>query len=184
LEATNLNTKRNRRWNGTLETLGTDFLKDVIEKMESYGDQVQFELPGKAQRPHYQVITGTGRKMGFDSQNLLLRLNENGNISDGLSSVFSLDAIRAASKGLSTRTTAVRSTRSAAAPRSSGSASRTAAAAPQPVDAVEHDKYAYFKAHREELPEGIQKYSTHISELMRGGLSAEAAFEAIIKQHF
>lgn len=179
-----MNTKRNRRWNGTLETLGTDFLKDVIEKMESYGDQVQFELPGKAQRPHYQVITSTGRKMGFDSQNLLLRLNENGNISEGLSSVFSLDAIRAASKGLSAKSTAVRSPRAATTSRSSSSASRSASVASQPVDTVEHDKYAYFKAHREELPEGIQKYSTHISELMRGGLSAEAAFEAIIKQHF
>jgi hypothetical protein len=178
LEATNLNTKRNRRWNGNLDTLSTDFLKDVIEKMESYGDQVQFELPGKAQRPHYQVITSAGRKMGFDSKNLLLRLNENGNISDDLSSIFSIDVVRAAAKGQSARTTTVRST------RSTGGASRTVAAASQPVDSVEHDKYAYFKIHRESLPDGIQKHSAHISDLMRSGMSAQDAFDAVIKQHF
>jgi hypothetical protein len=185
LEATNLNTKRNRRWNGNLETLGTDFLKDVIEKMESYGDQVQFELPGKAQRPHYQVITSAGRKMGFDSKNLLLRLNENGNISDDLSSVFSIDAVKAAARGQSSRTTAARSTSSTGATsRGTSGASRSAAVAAQPVDTVEHEKYAYFKAHREALPEGIQKHSARISELMRDGMSAQAAFEAVIEQHF
>ncbi|NGM87488.1 hypothetical protein G5B35_09225 [Parapusillimonas sp. SGNA-6] len=182
-----MSTKRSRRWNGTLQTLDTDFLKDVIEKMESYGDQVQFEFPGKAQRPHYQVITKTGRKMGFDSKNLLLSLNENGNISDELSSVFSIEAIRAAAKGLATRTAAgttpVRSARSAAATRGAGSASRSAAVA-QAVDTVEHDKYAYFKANRDALPEDIAKHSTRISELMRGGMSAEEAFETVIKDHY
>src|SRR5690606_33054419 len=89
-----LNTKRSKRWNGSLDTLTPEFLKEVIEKMQSYGDRVQFELPGKPPRPNYQVINATGRKMGFADRHLLLRLNENGDISDNLTTIFSLDSIK------------------------------------------------------------------------------------------
>lgn len=177
-----MNTKRSKRWNGNLDSLSADFLKDVIEKMESYGPNVQFELPGNAQRPNYQVINNAGKKMAFDKKNLLMSLNSGGNVSDTLSAVFTLDAVKTAMKGGGVKTAAKpRASRSSTA-SSSPRGSYTPAA--QFVDTVEHDKYAYFKTNRETLPEGIQKHSAAISELMKNGMSAEDAFGEIIKQHF
>lgn len=176
-----LSTTRSKRWNGTLESLSADYLKEVMERMESYGDQVQFEFPGHGKHPIYQVIGRGERKMGFDGKHLLLRLNESGNIADSLSPVYSLEAVRAAISGK-------RSPRGSSAGRSSPAGSttrrRVAAAAPVAVDTVEQDKYAYFRAHRDELPEGISQYANEISQLMRGGKSAEDAFKHIIAQHF
>ena len=186
-----MNTKRSKRWNGNLDTLSADFLKDVIEKMEAYGPNVQFELPGHAQRPNYQVINKAGKKMGFDKKNLLMSLNSDGNISDTLSPLFTIDAIKAAMTGGGAKTVSrARVSRpSTAGTSSSGGSTRsstrtTYAAAVEPVDTVEHDKYAYFKANREYLPDGIQKHSGAISDLMRNGMSAEDAFNNIINQHF
>lgn len=177
-----MSTSRTKRWNGTLDSLSTDYLKGVLERMESYGDQVQFEFPGHGKQPVYQVIGRGGRKMGFDGKHLLLRLNESGNVADELSSVFSLDAVRAASEGK-------RATRTVSYSRSSaaGSGTRTvrrAAAAPAAVDTVEHEKYAYFRAHREELPEDIAQYANEITTLMRSGKTAEAAFQQIVEQYY
>lgn len=177
-----MNTKRSKRWNGNLDSLSADFLKDVIEKMESYGANVQFELPGNAQRPNYQVINNAGKKMAFDKKNLLMSLNSDGNVSDTLSSVFTLEAIKTAMKGGGAKPIArARATR----PSTSGTASRSSyAPVAQVVDTVEHDKYAYFKANRDFLPDGIQKHSADISALMKSGKSAEEAFKQIIEQHF
>lgn len=151
--------------------------------MESYGDRVQFELPGKGQRPHYQIINPTGRKMGFDSKNLLLRLNEDGNIADTLSSVFSIEAIKAAASGVGKTASRTRVSRVSTGSSVGSGASRQTAAT-QVVDTVERDKYAYFKENRETMPEGIQKFSQQISELMHSGMAAEDAFNAIIEKHF
>ncbi len=179
-----MNTKRNKRWNGNLDTLSADFLKDVIEKMESYGGHVQFELPGHAQRPNYQVINASGKKIAFDKKNLLLSLNAGGDVSDTLSSAFPLAAVKAALAGggrsAAARPRAPRGTTTAGTARGTA----RAAAPATPVDVVESEKYAYFKEHRDMLPEGISKHSSTISELMRGGLSAEAAFNQVITQHF
>src|SRR3546814_20476479 len=70
-------------------------------KMQAYGEQVQFQLPapGKARSPNYQVINDRGMKMGFDERHLLLRLEADGNVSDNLSVVFTLDAIKQAIAG-------------------------------------------------------------------------------------
>lgn len=177
-----MSTTRTKRWNGTLESLSADYLKEVMIRMESYGDQVQFELPGHGKRPIYQVIGRGERKMGFDGKHLLLRLNETGNIAETLSPIFPLEAVRAAIAGK-------RGQRGAAATRSpsaggSGPARRRAAAAPAVVDTVEEDKYAYYRAHRAELPEGISQYAGEISQLMRTGKSAEEAFKQIIAQYY
>jgi len=174
-----LSTTRTKRWNGTLESLAADYLKEVMERMESYGDRVQFELPGHGKRPIYQVIGRSDRKMGFDGKHLLLRLNESGNVADTLSPVFSMDAVRDAIAGK-------RSTRSASSTRSSTGTTtrRRAVAAPAVVDTVEQDKYAYYRAHREELPDDITQYAGEISQLMRAGKSAEDAFGQIISQYY
>lgn len=174
-----LSTSRTKRWNGTLESLAADYLKDVAERMESYGDRVQFELPGHSKRPIYQVIGRGDRKMGFDGKHLLLRLNENGNVAETLSAEFTLEAVRQAILGK-------RSTRGNSSTRASSSRPvRQRAAAPAAaVDTIEQDKYAYYRAHRETLPDGISQYANEISQLMRSGKSAEAAFQQIIEQHY
>lgn len=180
-----MSTKRSKRWNGELDSLAPEFLKEVLGKMEAYGDRVQFEQPNKSPRPNYQVISSSNRKMGFDDKHLLLRLNEEGNVGEHLSPEFSLDAIKAAMSGAGRKPAGGRTSTAARRPSTSGAARGapvTAAAAA--ADEVERDKYAYFKANREYLPEGIAQYSQQISELMRGGMSAENAFEAIVKQNF
>ncbi len=178
-----MNTKRSKRWNGNLDSLGTDFLKEVMEKMQAYGASVQFELPGHAQRPNYQVINNAGKKMAFDKKNLLMSLNSSGNVSDTLSAVFTLDAVKASIQGGGVK--AAPRTRSSSPGTTSGnSGGRSHTPVAQVIDTIETDKYAYFKNNRETLPEGIQKHSGAISQLMRNGMSAEDAFDEIIKLHF
>lgn len=176
-----MSTTRTKRWNGTLESLAADYLKDVMVRMESYGDQVQFELPGHGKHPVYQVIGRSERKMGFDGKHFLLRLNEAGNVAETLSNVFTLEDVRAAIAGKRSPRAATRSRTSST---SSGATRQRAAAAPAVVDTVEQDKYAYYRAHRAELPEGITQYANEISHLMRTGKSAEEAFKQIVSQHF
>lgn len=178
-----MTTRRNRRWNGKLESLSADFLRDVMEKMETYGDRVQFALPGHAQRPNYQVINRADKKMGFDKQNLLLRLDETGNVADSMSTIFSLEAVKRAIRG-EADPAAVRSRSTTTRQSRSGSASSTRSRPAVDVDLVEQDKYAYFRANRDDMPEGIEKYSAAISALMRSGLSAEDAFRQVIQTHF
>jgi len=179
-----LATTRSKRWNGELSSLSPDFLKEVIEKMNSYGDRIQFEMPHKKNRvPSYQVINARDQKMGFDDRHLLMRLNEGGNIGEEMSTTYSLQAIKAALAN-DGRKTVSRSTSSSRSSSPRSSSSRAPSAPAVPVDTIEQDKYAYFKANREFLPDGITKHSQDISQMMRGGMSAEQAFDAIIKAHF
>lgn len=175
-----LSTTRTKRWNGTLESLAADYLKDVLERMESYGDRVQFEFPGHSKYPIYQVIGRSERKMGFDGKHLLLRLNESGNVADSLSPIFSIDGVRDAVAGKRTRSAGP--SRSAAS--SNGVTRRRAPAQAAVVDTVEQDKYAYYRAHRDELPEDISQYASEISRLMRSGKTAEEAFNEVIAQYY
>jgi len=180
LDSSILSTSRTKRWNGTLESLSADFLKAVLAHMESYGDRVQFEFPGHGKSPIYQIIGLSDRKMGFDGKHLLLRLNETGNVADSLSSEFSIDAVRDGIAGK-------RAPRGNAVARSGNgsTATRVRAAAPKPVtDTIEQDKYAYFRANRDTLPEGIAQYADEISQLMRTGKTASEAFQEVVAQHF
>lgn len=175
-----MSTSRTKRWNGTLESLSGDYLKDVAERMESYGDRVQFELPGHGKHPIYQVIGRGDRKMGFDGKHLLLRLNESGNVADSLSPVFTLEAVREAIAGKrSKRVSAPRSANGASAP-----VRRRAAAPAAAVDTIEQSKYAYYRENRDSLPKDIARHASEISELMRTGKSAEEAFQAVIQRHY
>ena len=64
-----------------------------------------------------------------------------------------------------------------------GSARPTTAAA-RAREAVDSEKYAYFKANRHMLPEEINQHSDEISKLMLNGLSAEQAFGEVITKYF
>ncbi|WP_269901316.1 hypothetical protein [Paenalcaligenes faecalis] len=167
-----MTTRRSKRWDGNLTSLSVDYLKEVVEKMQAYGKTVQFEFPGHAKMPIYQVINQRGFKMGFDGKHLLHSLNENGNISDDLSAEFTLEQVQEAMKNPP-----------AAAPRarkSSGAGARRAAV----PDTVEVDKYNYFRENRDWLPDDIQYYADDISAMMRSGMSAEQAFASIVEEHY
>ncbi len=179
-----MSTKRSTRWNGELNSLTSDFLKEVIEKMDAYGDRVQFELPGKNRSPCYQVINTREMKMGFDNRHLLQRLNADGNVSDEVTAVFTLEAIKAAQAGGGRKAASRSSTRGGASAGRATSSRSAAPAAVAAVDTIEQDKYAYFKSNRDFLPDGIARHSQEISQLMRNGMSAEQAFDAVIKEHF
>lgn len=171
-----MSTKRSKRWDGSLDSLSTDFLKQVIEKMHAYGDRVQFEMVTRGAGPAYQVINPRDRKMGFDSNHLLLKLNEDGHVGEEMSEVFAMSAVQAAAEGLTTRTT---SRTRAGAPRAAKAAAPVVA-----VDVVEQEKYAYFKANRDALPDDIHRHAQAISQKMRAGMSAEMAFETVIKDKY
>jgi hypothetical protein len=171
-----LSTKRSKRWDGSLDSLSTEFLKQVIEKMHAYGDRVQFEMSIRGAGPNYQVINPRDRKMGFDSSHLLLRLNDDGHVGDEMSEIFAMTAVQAAADGVTTRTT---SRSRAGSPRPAKTAAPAVA-----VDTVEQEKYAYFKANREALPDDIHRHAQAISQKMRNGMSAEMAFDAVIKENY
>jgi hypothetical protein len=51
-------------------------------------------------------------------------------------------------------------------------------------EAVDGEKYAYFKANRHMLPDEINQHSDEISKLMLNGMSAEQAFGEVISKYF
>lgn len=139
--------------------------------MQAYGKTVQFEFPGHAKMPIYQVINQRGFKMGFDGKHLLHGLNENGVISDQLSAEFSLEQVEEALLAPPPMTRAR---------KSAGTRTRQAAV----PDTIEVDKYNYFKENRDWLPDDIQYYADDLSALMRSGMTAEQAFASILNEHY
>jgi hypothetical protein len=168
-----LNNTSNKRWNGKIETLPSDYLNGVMGQMLAYGERVQFALSGSGQRPNYQVINTAGKKMAFDSRNHLLTPKADEFVGSNATGVYTLDQIKAAGAGggRTTAGTRVGSTRSSAA-------------TVKAKDLVDAAKYEYFKNNRQTLPAGIEKYSEEITGLMKNGISAEDAFAEVIKRHF
>jgi hypothetical protein len=176
-----LNTKRTKRWNGQIDTLAADYLKDVMGQMETYGDRVQFGLSGSGSRPNYQVINAFDKKMAFDSNNHLLHPQAHEFDGPNATRVFTLDQVKAAMTGIGRASTATRVSRAGSG---NGSSSRGSTAAVKVKDVIDTEKYEYFKNNRQTLPPSIGEYSAAITELMKKGMSAEQAFGEIIKQHF
>ncbi len=173
-----MNTTRNKRWNGKIETLTSGYIDNVIEKMVEYGDRVQFALSGTGLRPHYQVINSTNKCMAFDSNNHLLHPKEHEFVGSNATVIFSLEQIKAAKSGVATKASVARTGRVTAI----GGVRRTAAAKAQ--DLVNAAKYEYFKNNRQTLPDEIGEYSDKITLLMQNGMSAEDAFGEVVKLHF
>lgn len=151
-----MTTRRSKRWDGTLTSLAVDYLKEVVEKMDAYGKTVQFEFPGHAKTPIYQVINHRGFKMGFDGKHLL-------------QAKFSGKVMVAPAAPI-TR-----------ARKSAGARVQKAQIA---LEQIERDKYNYFRENRDWLPDDIQYYADDISAMMRSGKSAEAAFEYILNEYY
>ncbi len=173
-----LTTTRTKRWNGKIETLKTDYLKDVIRQMETYGDRVQFALSSSAQGPNYQVINTAGKKMAFDNNNHLFHPQDNEFIGSNATGVFTMDQLKTALAGGGKASTGTRVS------RVGSGTTRNTAAAVKAKDLIDTEKYAYFKNNRQMLPAGIQTHSDEITELMKKGMSAEEAFDDVVKRRF
>lgn len=170
-----MNTTRNKRWNGKIDTLAAGYLNDVKEKMEAYGDRVQFRLGGSGERPNYQVMNTADKKMAFDSNNHLVHPKAGEYVGSNASGVFTLDQIKAAIAGGGSR---------ASARVSRVGSSRSGTAAVKVKDLVDAEKYEYFKNNRQTLPPGIGEHSAEITELMKNGMAAQDAFAEVVKRHF
>ena len=173
-----MNTTKTKRWNGKIETLATDYLNDVMGQMVAYGDRVQFALTRGGQRPNYQVINTAGKKMAFDSNHHLLIPKADDFVGINTSSIFTLDQIKTAMLGVGVNT----GSRTRVSRVGAGATRTTTAASTK--DAVDAEKYEYFKNNRKTLPPNIGAHSDEITTLMRNGISAEDAFNEVIKRHF
>jgi hypothetical protein len=167
-----LNTAKTKRWNGKLDSLTAEYLTGTLEQMLAYGDRVHFALARGGQRPHYQVINTSEKKMSFDGNHLLTSDN-NDFIGGTTSPIYTLEQIEATINGVGTK--------SARAPVTRSGGTRVTVA--QKTAQVDAEKYEYFKSNRASLPANISKYSQDITALMMNGISAEDAFSEIIKRH-
>lgn len=180
-----MTTKKTTRWNGKIETLSAAYLKDVMSQMLAYGDRVQFALNCGGQRPHYQVMNASAKKMAFDSNHHLLHPTADDFVGSTASGVYTLDQIKIAMTSGGTKTTGASSTRTSRVGTGSGNgsgSSRTTAA--KKADLVDAEKYEYFKNNRQTLPPDISEHTQEITALMHKGKSAEEAFSEVIKNHF
>lgn len=176
LEQCILNTKRTKRWNGSLDTLTADYLNDVVTQMTSYGERVQFGLSGPGQRPNYQVINTFDKKMAFDGNNHLVHPKEDEFVGSNATGILTLEQIKMAIAGVGVK--------KVAATRTARTSTRSSPAAAKAGDLIDTQKYEYFKSNIQKLPEGIRAHSQEISDLMKKGMSAEAAFAEVIQLHF
>lgn len=180
-----LNTTRNKRWNGKMDTLTTAYLKDVMGKMTDYGDRVQFGLMSPGLRPHYQIINKADKKMAFDSNNHLLRPADDEFVGVNVTPVFTLDQIKAAIAAGGFKTNgATRNGSGRVISSSGGNSSRGGTAAAKAKESIDAARYDYFKNNRQTLPPDIGEHSVEITELMCKGSSAADAFAEVVKRHF
>lgn len=177
-------TTKSKRWNGKIDTLAPEYLKEVMKQMSSYGERVRFALGAAGARPYYQVINPSERTMAFDGNHHLHHPQEGEFTGAKVSATFSLEQIEIVAAGgrLPGVGRSVSGSRTRAS--SSGSSARTGTVASQKQDDINAEKYAYFKENRHLLPAEISEYSNEITSLMQGGISAADAFGEILKRHF
>jgi len=186
-----VNTKRNKRWTGDVAKIPAAYLEIVIQKMQDYGDNVQFSTNGTVQGPNYQIINSASKKKAFNGGNLLTQTDE-GEFTDQISStIYSLDHIKTVlikmntpiTKKTPTRTKrvagTVKSTKSA-----TGAAPRGGAALAKIKEQIALQKYEYYKLNRSVLPADIREHSEKITVMMESGMSAEDSFNEAIKLCF
>jgi hypothetical protein len=174
-----LNTTRTKRWTGKMDTLTTAYLKDVLGKMEVYGERVQFGLTGPGPRPYYQITNSAEKKMAFDSNNHLLHPQDDEFVGANATPVFTLEQIKAAIAAGGFRSSGkTHGTRVGSGTRGGGTAAMKA------KDLIDAARYAYFKDNRQTLPANIGEHSAEITELMLKGSSADDAFGAVIERYF
>lgn len=173
-------TTTGKRWNGNVDSLGTEFLKGVLEKMNDYGDRVRFSLVSGGPAPSYQILNRADKAMAFDRNHHLLRADEDIFAGANATRLFTLEQIKDAVAGQ--RIDFVSSAKGARVPRASGGVTRASAARLAEQHAAE--RYAYFKQNRDWLPATIAQHTEEIDELMKAGKSAEQAFDEVVKKYY
>jgi hypothetical protein len=178
--------KTTKRWHGNVEAIKAEYLNGVVAQMTAYGDRVHFSMFGSVQKPHYEVINSFDKKMAFDGNHHLHRPEENEFGPGNVTAIFTMEQIKRiiATGGSGARSSIPRAARAASARSGGAGGARPVTAAARAREAVDGEKYVYFKANREMLPEGINQYSDEISALMLKGMSAEQAFGEVIDKHF
>ncbi|MFZ6644910.1 hypothetical protein ACO0LO_04295 [Undibacterium sp. TJN25] len=170
---------RTKRWNGKIDTFTPAYLKNVVEKMTDYGDRVQFALTGTGIGPNYQTINSSDKRMTFDSSNRLVHPGEGEFGVGNVSGIFTLEQIKTVLVG-----GVVKTSSGTRVTRSSSGATRNTTAAVKAQDLVDAAKYDYFKNNRQTLPPTIGEHSAEITGLMKKGMSAEEAFNDVVKRYF
>ena len=158
-----------------MDTLAVEYLNGVVAQMMSYGERVQFNLTS-GEKPNYQVINTFDKKMAFNGNHHLTHPEEDEFVSSNATPLFTLEQIKARIAGVGIKKTA--STRTARI------STRSSPAADKAGDLIDVQKYEYFKNNVQKLPEGIRAYSQEISNAMKNGMSAEAAFGQVVQQYF
>ncbi|MDO9419636.1 MAG: hypothetical protein Q7T66_03125 [Herminiimonas sp.] len=158
-----------------MDTLADEYLNGVVAQMMSYGERVQFSLIS-GEKPNYQVINTFDKKMAFNGNHHLTQPQEDEFAGSNATPVFTLEQIKTREAAVAIKKTA--STRTARV------STRSSPAAAKVGDLIDVQKYEYFKNNVQKLPEGIRAYSQEVSNLMKNGMSAEAAFSQVVQQHF
>jgi hypothetical protein len=173
--------KRMKRWNCDVTKLPAAYLNNVIEKMLAYGESVQFSASGSVDGPNYQVINAAGKKISFDSGNLLIHADEKEFVGKNSAIIYTLEQIKAEL----VRINSPAAKAPAKARRVAGTGSpRGGSAVAKAKEQIAIQKYEYYKTNRATLPSDIREHSEEITRMMESGMSAELAFTEAIKLCF
>lgn len=171
-------TTRSKRWNGKFENLSADFLKSVLEKMNDYGDRVQFSLTGGSAEPSYQVINPQEKKIAFDNRHTLLKSEGDDFTGANATGVYTADQVKAAIAGFAPASSG--GGRTVKAARAGG----TRVSAARLEEQFATARYEYYRNNRQSLPQGITGHTEEITALMKQGKSVEEAFDEIVRKYF
>jgi hypothetical protein len=170
-----------KRWTGDTSKLPAAYLKNVIEKMLAYGENVQFSGSGTIEGPNFQVINAAGKKICFNSSYLLIHVDEKEFAGKNSALVYTLEQMQTQLVKLTTPTVKT----PAAKRKVAGTASpRGGSALAKAKEAIAIQKYEYYKNNRAELPSDIREHSEEITRMMESGMSAESAFNEAKKLCF
>lgn len=147
--------------------------------MADYGDRVQFSR-SSGPLPMYQTINSFDKKMAFDRNHHLVRVEGEEFAEANVSPVYTLEQVNMAIAG--TRVTKETKTKTMRVARTGTTMTRPAAARLEEQFATA--RYEYFKTHRETLPASITEHSQEILELMKKGKSVEEAFGEVTQKYY
>lgn len=170
-------TTRSKRWNGKFENLSADFLRAVLEKMNDYGDRVQFSLAGGSAEPSYQVINPQDKRIAFDNRHTLLKTEGEEFAGSNATAVYTADQVKAAIAGFAPASSGGRAVKTAR-----GGSTRISAARLEEQFATA--RYEYYRNNRQTLPQGITGHTEEITGLMKQGKSVEEAFDEVVRKYF
>ncbi|WP_228535561.1 hypothetical protein [Noviherbaspirillum malthae] len=178
-----LKTTRNKRWDGKIDNLPVDYLNGVLEKMQAYGDRVQFSYVAGGPQPGYQVINPVGKTMAFDRNHHLLTLQGEEFTGPNATAIMGLDQVQRLISGIGTASrTGTRGVR--VARKAAGGTGETKTAKARQMDMYAAQRYEYFRNNRQSLPPTISEHTEEITELMTKGKSVEEAFGEIVSKYY